>query len=743
MWVPSVWSGVFIAALLLAEPPGNADSASVAEPEPEQETDPGDTRTIRIAADDETPDRATSKVTRTELEERLPRSAPDALRGEPGVYIQQTAHSQGSPYLRGLTGQQTVMFFDGVRLNNSTFRQGPNQYFFTIDSRTIQSLEVVRGSASTRYGSDALGGALLSEPITPNLSYAPARGGKWSVHPRAMMRTTTADAEVGGRGQVEAAYKDKVGFIIGAGYRDVGLLRAGGRLDEPATGRPQGVPPAFGEDGQTQLGTGFDEITADARVVWQPRSATRVSLGYYDYRQLDAPRTDKCPPPTAPADECLRYLQQFRTLVYARVENVGAHAAAERIISTLSYQNQHERRELNRGSPSSTQVNGEDDVHTIGTSLKISTRDWDLAPWAGLQWHYGADAYYDRLDSESWLVFTDVDVRSDLSRGQYLDDAQYLTSGLWTEGVVRLGSHVQARAGGRFAVAHANADGDPASQSADVDRTWFTGVGSGGLTVEAVPWLSFVFNADQGFRAPNLDDLTSRQQTGPGFQFENPDLEPEKSLSLEGGVLVEHPWIELRAFAFQTFINDLIGRAPRTVEQCPDGDPGCGASQTRFQLVNLDGRAVLRGTDADLRLFFPLGFRVRSTVSYAWGEAPNPVFATGNSEPSRLPMSRVPPLNGLVEAGWRGRKIGLYAFGVMRWATEQTRLALADRSDARIPEGGTPGFAVFDVRVGYRLDPYILAGIVFENIGNATYRHHGSSINGPARGLIANLEFGF
>ncbi|MGB1015709.1 MAG: TonB-dependent receptor plug domain-containing protein, partial [Nannocystaceae bacterium] len=143
--------------------------------------------------------RAASVVTRRDLDERLPRSAPDALRYEPGVYVQQTAHAQGSPYVRGLTGQQTLMMFDGVRLNNSTFRQGPNQYFFTIDSRTLRRLEVIRGSASTEFGSDAIGGALLATPLDPTLK--PTKG--WHVAPRASLQTATADGAIGGRGQVD------------------------------------------------------------------------------------------------------------------------------------------------------------------------------------------------------------------------------------------------------------------------------------------------------------------------------------------------------------------------------------------------------------------------------------------------------------------------------------------------------------------------------------------------------------
>jgi hemoglobin/transferrin/lactoferrin receptor protein len=53
---------------------------------------------------------------------------PLALRDVPGVHIQQTTSGQGSPFVRGLTGQQVVHLINGVRFNNSTFRPGANQY---------------------------------------------------------------------------------------------------------------------------------------------------------------------------------------------------------------------------------------------------------------------------------------------------------------------------------------------------------------------------------------------------------------------------------------------------------------------------------------------------------------------------------------------------------------------------------------------------------------------------------------
>jgi outer membrane receptor protein involved in Fe transport len=753
------WMLASLPAWVQAAPP--TDEGPIAPSEGEQddeaeddESDDDGEDTREIVVDTERPefdDRDASVVTAKQMQERLPRSAPDALRYEPGVWVQQTAHSQASPYVRGVTGQQTLMAFDGIRLNNATFRQGPNQYFFTVNARTIRTLEVVRGSSSTRWGSDAIGGALLTTPLDPTLD--PTK--RWVVHPRIFMATRTSDGEVGGRAQLDIGWRGKLGVLGGIGYRDVGQLRSAGAPIAPGTGRPW-KEPRLASDERTQIGTGFRELTADTRLVWQINSANRLTAAYYDYRQYDAPRTDKCPPPEAPDSFCLKYLKQFRTLTYLTWETFGKNPALAYARVSINYQQQFERTQALRDNgieelPGGTESNGQDRVDMTGLRVLLNTANVPLGQRVGLRVDYGLDLYTDIVHSKSWLRFTDVDpvFVSKLPRGQYLDGSWYLTSGAWFEPSLAIGERVRVRAGARASFVHAYAKGEDVSESLSVDRTWITPVGNAGVTVRAAEWLTWHLDVDQGFRAPNLDDLTSRQQTGPGFQYENSHLEPERSLSLDTGFKVRHSRIEASAFFWQTFIHHPISRAARQVGDCPGLDvspTGCSASRTRYQLVNLDGWALLRGVDSSVRVFMPLGFALSATLSWAWGDSKNPVPPPNEGQDSnyreRVPVSRIPPLNGNVEFTWYG-KSGVWLGSALRWAAAQTRLAPSDRSDPRIPAGGTPGFAIWDLRAGFRIDPYVLIGAVMENVINSPYRYHGSSVNGAARSLNLMVEFGF
>jgi outer membrane receptor for ferrienterochelin and colicin len=71
-------------------------------------------------------------ITADNLRERNHRTVPEALTELAGVFLQETNYG-GAPIIRGLIGNRILILFDGVRLNNSTYRLGPNQYLNTID----------------------------------------------------------------------------------------------------------------------------------------------------------------------------------------------------------------------------------------------------------------------------------------------------------------------------------------------------------------------------------------------------------------------------------------------------------------------------------------------------------------------------------------------------------------------------------------------------------------------------------
>ena len=95
-----------------------------------------------------------------EIQKRNLSTTSDALNDFSSVFVQKTNYGGGSPIIRGLIGNNILMLIDGIRLNNSTYRYGPNQYLNTVDPSLIDKIEVVHGPNSVLYGSDALGGVI-------------------------------------------------------------------------------------------------------------------------------------------------------------------------------------------------------------------------------------------------------------------------------------------------------------------------------------------------------------------------------------------------------------------------------------------------------------------------------------------------------------------------------------------------------------------------------------------------------
>lgn len=679
-----------------------------------------------------------SIITREDLEDRLPRSAPDALRFEPGVFVQQTAHSQGSAFIHGLTGQQTLLLFDGIRLNNTTFRQGPNQYFFTLDAHTIDTIRIIRGGSSTRYGSDAIGGVIEALPTEVELRGEP--GFDSTAH--LLIRGATADNEFGGRIWNTLQIGKNLSTMLGVGSRRVGLLDTSGRIDDLENNLPFPPPEwgGFDEEGITQLGTGFNEATADGQIIWQPAPGHRLKLAGYVYDQTDAPRTDLCPPPGQP-EECLTYEEQFRSLVYGAYD-ISSEGMIKHMRTTLSWQRQHERRRFDHsqitGSISEPINNvGRDDVDSLGFTLHLEGRAINLSENWSLKLSGGVDHYLDLVSSYAWRIYNDVDVTRQQSRGQYVDGAWHHTGGSYLEQTTRFKKTFFLRAGMRAGWQKVYSPADPESSTQAVERHSFPLAGHFGAEWRITPQVHLIATFDHSHRSPNINDLTARQQTGPGFQFENPELSSEKAKTWEVGTKLRWLPVIVNVFGFYTQLRDAIVKSPRTINDCPDAATGCATSWSSLQLVNTQGISTLYGAEASALARFQNGIALRATITYTYGESPDTI------DPElTVPLSRIPPLNGSAEFHYNFLQNWKVGTG-MRWATSQTRLAPADLDDiTRIPPGGTPGFAIFDLRLSYRAKNKWLASFVLDNIFNSPYRYHGSSVNGAGVGAMILFDLG-
>jgi vitamin B12 transporter len=102
-------------------------------------------------------------LTRSEIEARSEISIPDALRVVPGLRVQQLggAGTLTSIKTRGLRNQDTAVLIDGFRLRDAASPQGDATAFLSdLIVTDLNRVEVLRGSGSSLYGTNAIGGVI-------------------------------------------------------------------------------------------------------------------------------------------------------------------------------------------------------------------------------------------------------------------------------------------------------------------------------------------------------------------------------------------------------------------------------------------------------------------------------------------------------------------------------------------------------------------------------------------------------
>ncbi|WP_339520340.1 TonB-dependent receptor domain-containing protein [Pseudomonas proteolytica] len=102
---------------------------------------------------------ANTVFTRDDIDRLQPSSVTDLLSRVPGVQVARTGGRGSLPgiFIRGTKSAQSLVLVDGQRIANTTSGDSGLQYL-NVDQ--IERVEVLRGSRSVIYGSDAIGGVI-------------------------------------------------------------------------------------------------------------------------------------------------------------------------------------------------------------------------------------------------------------------------------------------------------------------------------------------------------------------------------------------------------------------------------------------------------------------------------------------------------------------------------------------------------------------------------------------------------
>lgn len=656
---------------------------------------------------------ATERITGARVRnEAMAATLPEALLETPGVMVQQTGHGRGSPYLRGFTGFRTLMLVDGIRLNNSTFRDGPNQYWNTVDALAVDRLEILKGPASVLYGSDALGGTVNALMRGPQYGYG--EGVKWGGG--AYYRFGSAENAHLGRGEFSGSQEERWGVSLGLSGKTFGDVEGG---------REVGRQPY----------TGYEQWDIDTKADYWFSPQTKLTVAFQRTQQEDVKRTHRTIyglnwEGLTPGMELQHALDQLRALAYARFSHETAHG--DRFHATLSWQRQDEFQLIERDDRT-RQHNGVD-VNTIGLAAQGES------PSKFGTWTYGAEHYRDYVDSFQRNFSATGALTSAGIQGPVGDDSIYDLFGLFVQNELALLERLHFIVGGRWTWAQAEArkvrDPQTLTQTSFEDD-WMNVSGSGRLVWhpdEAKRWNLYT-GASQGFRAPNLSDLT-RFDIARSGELETAafGLKPEDFLSVEvGAKTVQKNW-EANAAYYYTFIDDFIVRTPT-------GATNAGAAEVTKRNA---GEGWLHGVELSARAYVGEGFSLFGSVAWQEGEVDS--FPTSTAQSVRAPISRLHPLTGLAGVRWDSLNLRLPVFaelfGIL--TARQDRLSPDDERDTqRIPPDSTPGWATLNARAGYDWKGKARLVAAIENLLDEDYRIHGSGYNQAGRNFKLSVEYRF
>ena len=682
-----------------------------------------------------------TSISKKDIQLQNPQTAADLLTVSGKVFMQKSQQGGGSPMIRGFATNRLLYAIDGVRMNTAIFRGGNIQNVISLDPFAIEKSEVLFGPSSVIYGSDAIGGVMSFQTLTPQFTTEE----KPFVTGSAFTRYSSANNEKTGHFDVNVGWK-KWASVTSISSNDFGDLKMGSRgpdeyLRPFYVQRQNGVDVVVtNDDPLIQKPTAYSQINLMQKVRFQPNEKWDFQYGFHFSETSSYSRYDRH----------IRYnssgLPRYGEFDYGPqkwiMNNLSiSNMQATKVYDELSIRMAHQFFEESRISRNMNNPNRATRIEKVN-AISVNA-DFTKKTSAKNAVFYGIEFVTNDVNSEG----IDENIVTGISQAgpARYPQAKWNSYGIYINDQYKFSEKMLLQAGLRY---------NQFVLDADFDTTFYPfpfteakindGALTGSLGLVYRPTAKWVIssNVATAFRSPNVDDLGKVFDSEPGsVVVPNPDLKAEYAYNVDLNVAkLFGKNVKVDVSAYYTLLENAMVRRDFTLngatEILYDGE------LSNVQAIQNAANAKVYGIQAGIEVKSASGFYFHGDLNFQKGEEE---LDNGEKSPSR----HAAPFFGIGRLGYANSKLDLQLNAQFSDEVSYDNLAEEEKGKPEIyaidSNGNpySPSWYTLNLKSMYKLTENFTVTAGLENITDQRYRPYSSGIVAPGKNFILALRAKF
>lgn len=681
-------------------------------------------------------------ITPREVILQNPQTAADLLGSSGKVFIQKSQQGGGSPIIRGFATNRLLYTVDGVRMNTAIFRGGNLQNVINLDPFATEKTEVLFGPNSVIYGSDAIGGVMSFQTLTPQLSLSD----KPLITGKAVVRYASANKEKTGHWDVNVGWK-KWALITSFSSWDFDHLKQGnhGPDDYIKNIYPQRQDSTdvviTQDDPLLQIPSAYSQVNLMQKIRFKSSEKWDFQYGFHYSETSPYGRYDRH---NRFKNGTLRYAEwnygpQKWMMNHLNITHQGNNVVYNQLSLRLAQQSFEESR-IDRSLNKSDRTTNTENVAAYSVNL-----DFNKNVGFKNTLFYGVEYVLNDVFSKGKI--TDITTGIDTVGPARYPNSTWNSIAAYVNDELRISEQLTLQAGFRYNQFILNADFSNnigfypfPFTTAKINNGALTGC-LGGVYRPSESW-AIKANVGTAFRSPNVDDIGKVFDSEPGsVVVPNPDLTAEYAYNFDLGIAkVLNDIVKVDISGYYTILQNALVR--RDFQLNGQDSIMYDGEISKVQAIQNAAVANVYGVQAGVEIKFPAGFSLLSDLNYQVGKEE---LDDGTISPSR----HASPLFGVSRLRYKYENLTLEFNVVYQGEKRFDNLAVEEQGKDEIyakDENGnnySPSWYTLNLKAMYELNKTLTITSGIENLTDQRYRPYSSGISGPGRNFILSVKCNF